>query len=111
METGEAAWNLLDSHYSHALATCDSELAGKIGFAFGELLRREVPDFHWKVKIDEYGRSRSLDFGAAKICIFPQDMIHKRINRKENVGIRELSSGTIETVEELYRKYQNERSS
>jgi len=102
------SWHVLQGHYQRALEGADFKLASQIGMAFGEKLREEVPAFHWKVKIDEYGRSRSLDFGDAKIYIFPEAMIEKRIDRKEAIDFQHLASGTIDAVENLYRKYQDD---
>ena len=105
---GEAGWRALQSHYDAAVIGEPPKDSGKIGYVFGELLRQEVPSFHWKVKIDEYGRSRSLDFGEAKISIFPESMIWKRLDRKEEVDLHQLSSDTIEAVENMYRRFQDE---
>ncbi len=107
-QISEAGWAALQVHYDAALQGEPPEDSGKIGYVFGELLRQEVPSFHWKVKIDDYGRGRSLDFGDAKISIFPESMIWKRLDRKEAVNLKELSLDTIETVENIYRKYQDE---
>lgn len=107
-QQGEAGWKALQSRYDAALQGEPPKDSGKIGYVFGELLRQEVPSFHWKVKIDEYGRSRSLDFGNAKISIFPESMIWKRLDRKEVVDLHQLSSDTIEMVENMYRRYQDE---
>jgi len=108
---GDAGWEALQKHYDAALQGEPPKDSGKIGYVFGELLRDEVPSFHWKVKVDEYGHSRSLDFGEAKISIFPESMIWKRLDRKEKVDLRRLASDTIEAVENMYRRYQDEAAS
>jgi hypothetical protein len=107
---GEEAWARLQSYYEAALVREPPKDSGKLGWIFGELLRDEVPSFKWRAKIDDYGRDRSLDFGDSKISIFPESMIWKRLDRKEALSLRELSSDTIEAVENLYRKYQEETS-
>jgi hypothetical protein len=107
---GDAAWKALQSQYDAALVGQPPKDSGKLGYVFGELLRNEVPSFHWKVKIDEYGRARSLDFADEQISIFPESMIWKRLDRKEAVNLHSLSSDTIEAVENLYRRFQEERA-
>ena len=109
-QIGESGWKALQAHYDTALVGEPPTDSGKIGYVLGELLRQEVPAFHWRVKIDEYGRARSLDFEGAQISIFPESMIWKRLDRKEAVNLHELSSDTIEAVEKIYRRYQDEAS-
>jgi hypothetical protein len=104
--TGDEGWKILNDHYKRALDAKDNDLGAQIGLAFGELLRHEVPTLYWKVKIDEYGRARSLDLRDEKISIFPEAMILKRLDRGEVVDFADLSSGTIDAIEDLYRKYQ-----
>lgn len=110
-QKGKHAWEALQEHYNKALRANDAALGERVGLVFGELLKDEVPSFHWMVKVDEYGRSRSLDFENARISIFPEAMILKRLDRKELIDFHDLSSGTIEAVENLYRKYQTEAQS
>jgi hypothetical protein len=110
-QKGAQAWAELHEHYNKALLANDAALGERIGLVFGELLKDEVPSFHWMVKVDEYGRSRSLDFENARISIFPEAMILKRLDRKEMIDFHYLASGTIEAVENLYRKYQSEAQS
>ena len=107
---GDEALKRVQIVYDKALQAGDSNGASQIGLAFGEYLRSEVPAFHWKVKIDEYGRARSLDFAEAQISIFPEAMIQKRLDRKEEVDFPSLSSGTIGAVEDMYRRFQDEAS-
>jgi hypothetical protein len=104
----DQAWSSLQQHYDRALQSGDQKMSAQIGLVFGELIRQQVPSFHWAVKIDEYGRSKSLDFEKSGVVIFPEDMIVKRINRKEGLNLQELSSDTIETAENLFRKNQSE---
>jgi Domain of unknown function (DUF3806) len=105
----EAAFDSLQQALDQAMLNDDSNLAAKVGIAFGDLLKDQLPSFSWAVKTDDWGRARSLDLGDTHISIFPEAMILKRLERKEKLNLREFSEDTIATVEKLFREDRAER--
>lgn len=105
----EVAFDALQRTLNQAMLNDDSDLAAKVGIAFGELLKDQLPSFSWAVKSDDWGRARSLDLGDTHISIFPEAMIMKRLERKEKLNLREFSEDAIATVEKLFREERAER--
>ena len=79
-ELREAGWKSLQSYYDDALQTRDMNLAAKVGLAFGEMIKKDIPGFHWNLTVDDWGCARSLNFEETGISIFPENMIVKRID-------------------------------
>jgi hypothetical protein len=100
------SWDDLQEHLDRALATSDVDLATRVGLVFGEMMICEVPSFAWIVIFDDHGASRALALGDSGIVIFPEDMIFKRFERDERLDLTQFSSGILEMVENLFRKYQ-----
>lgn len=97
-------WQNLQQVYDRALEIGDIETALPVGLGFGEMLKRDIPQFEWKLTIDEWGVTRSLNFGDTGIAVFPESMILKRVEDREPLDVKELASNTIDTVEEVFKK-------
>lgn len=99
----EKSWPILQNHYETAKQSKDLNLAGKIGIVFGEMLKKDIPGFHWFLTVDDWGCARSLNFEESGISVFPENMIIKRVDEDQSVNLQELASDTIETVEDVLR--------
>ena len=71
-----------------------------LGVAFGDVLATELP-LRWVVVTDEYGTDPTLRFKATTVQINVLTMISKRIERGENVNLRELLRITREQLTSL----------
>jgi len=102
----DSSWNALQAQLDRAFDDRNEDLAGRIGLVFGEMMRREIPSFSWSIKIDNSGSARALDLPDSGISIFPEEMILKRFDLNERLDLRRFSSDTIDTLERMYREYQ-----
>ncbi|QIF05043.1 DUF3806 domain-containing protein [Roseimicrobium sp. ORNL1] len=107
-EVSDNSLATLQGHLDRALEAGDADLASQVGLVFGEVMRNEVSSFSWIGLTDDYGTSRALALGDSGILIFPEDMILKRFEKGERLDLVRFSSDTLDTVEDLYRKYQQE---
>jgi Domain of unknown function (DUF3806) len=109
-EGGDQAWEILQSHLDRAWQSSDERLAREVGLVFGRLLKQEIPSMEWSVKVDEWGSALALDLCDSGISIFPEDIILKRFDRKEDVDLRQLSQGTLDMIERMFRQYHGQES-
>lgn len=105
----DSSWTALQKAFDRAFDDRNEELAGRVGLAFGEMIRSEIPSLSWSAKIDDYGSARALDLAESGISIFPEDMILKRFDRDERLDLRQFFSDTVDTMERIFREHQEER--
>lgn len=71
-----------------------------LGVAFGDVLATELP-LRWVMVTDEYGTDATLRFKATTVQINALTMISKRIERGQDVNLRELLRITREQLSSL----------
>jgi hypothetical protein len=71
-----------------------------LGVAFGDVLSSELP-LRWVIVMDEYGTDPTLRFKSTTVQINALTMISKRIERDENVNLRQLLQATREQLRRL----------
>jgi hypothetical protein len=71
-----------------------------LGITFGDALAQKM-GLSWVAVEDENGRDPALRYPGTTIVMFPLTMISKRIERGENVDVRDLFARACSTVERL----------
>jgi Domain of unknown function (DUF3806) len=71
-----------------------------LGVAFGDALAQELK-LHWILVEDEHGKDPALHDPGTTITLFPLTSISKRIEKGEQVNIRQLFDDACNTVSRL----------
>jgi hypothetical protein len=74
-----------------------------LGITFGDALAQEL-GLTWVEVEDEYGRDPALQDLRSTTIVFPLTAISKRIERGENVNVRDLFAGFCQEVEQSRTK-------
>jgi hypothetical protein len=72
-----------------------------LGIVLGKVFVNETPYYDWWVVEDEYGKDACVRYKETSLLIFPQTMISKRIEDKEEVDVSELYQGLKEKLERI----------
>lgn len=104
--TSDGKINALNSLIrSHAFdATRTFELQA-MGIVLGDVLVADL-GFEWVIVSDEKGRDPAIRYPGSTVMLFPLTMISKRIERGEDVDVRQLYDGVAKLARE---KVDNER--
>lgn len=88
--------------YDHALrqAERDDEEVIALGIAFGAAIN-ERAGFDWVRVSDQWGDETCVGPPDKTIHCAPISMIQKRLNRQEQVDLRQLAEASISRIEEL----------
>lgn len=68
-----------------------------LGIAFGDALVQQL-GLEWVAVEDEYGRDPALRLPGTTDIVFPLTMISKRVERGEDVDVRELFDVAVENL-------------
>jgi Domain of unknown function (DUF3806) len=71
-----------------------------LGIAFGDALAQKL-GLTWVAVEDEYGRDPALTLEGTTLKIFPLTSISKRVERGEDIKVRELFDDACRTIERL----------
>ena len=74
-----------------------------LGITFGDILAQEL-GLKWILVEDEYGRTPALQVPETTIILYPWTAISKRIERGEQVDVRQLYEQFQETIEDMRQK-------
>ena len=70
-----------------------------LGITLGDILAQDV-GLVWVAVEDEYGRDPALNLPGTSIIVFPLTLISKRVERGEQVNVRNLYAGVRQMIEE-----------
>lgn len=71
-----------------------------LGVTFGDALAQEL-ELEWVMVEDEYGRDPAIRKPGTTVIAFPLTMISKRIERGEQVNVRELFDGVVDHLRRM----------
>ncbi len=78
-----------------------TQLLQSLGIVFGKVFVNQTPDFDWWVLEDEYGKDACVRYKETTLLVFPQTMISKRIEDREEIEVGELFKDLEEKIESI----------
>jgi len=87
-----------------AIASEDTYGLQSMGIVLGDVFA-EALGFEWVTVEDSYGRDPALRFPGTTILLFPLTMISKRVERGEQVDVRELFTEIAKELEKVRAQY------
>jgi hypothetical protein len=69
-----------------------------LGVALGRVMAKNINGLDWWIVEDEYGRDPCLRYEHTTLQINPLTMISKRLERGDQVSVRELYELTVEAI-------------
>lgn len=72
-----------------------------LGITLGDVFVQDM-GLVWVAVEDEYGRDPALSLPGTSVLLFPLTLISKRIERGEDVDVRELYAGLRQMIEEKH---------
>ena len=72
-----------------------------LGIAFGKVFVENNQNYDWWMVEDEYGRDPCVRYRQTSLMTFPQTMLSKRVEDREEVDVADLYSGLIRQLDDI----------
>lgn len=72
-----------------------------LGLMFGQVVVKALDDMDWCMVEDELGRTPALRYRETSLIVFPMTMISKRVEKAEEIDLREMFHSLVEKIEEI----------
>lgn len=72
-----------------------------LGLVLGQRLVAAIAGLGWVIVEDEAGRDPALRLGDTSLIVYPLTMISKRVERGEDVSVRDMFEGLRRQIDEI----------